>query len=594
MNARAVTYARVSGDDRDNQGRNLDGQLKMGREYCAKRGYRVIEELPEDVKGASGAEINLPQLNKIREMAVRHEFDVLVVRELDRLSRNLGKQLVVEEELKRHGVTIEYVLYDYPNTPEGDLMKNIRGALSEYEREKITERIVRGRRLAVKGGSVLCYGRAPYGYRLTKVDKTYLLIVYEPEAKIVRLVFSWWVLERFPLSEIVRRLNAMGVPLHEKPLGVKGEREWTHTTVRCIVQNETYSGTWHFGKRNRHGKTLPREQWVSVQVPAIVSRADFELSQTLLAENAARRAHCTNHDYLMARRVMCEKCTHPMAALTVTDKRKNKRYSYSYYICRHSRGKGKLHRVSGKKVDAAIWQWLKGLLLSPERLRENMVAYLRQQEEVIAPLRRQLDVSNDLLTQKKREYDDLVDLYLTSKIRKDVLDAKAQSLETKIASLERTQRELTSRLDAATLTQERVAGLEQFATEIRKRLDYADNDFAKRRWLIETLNVTAVLREVEGEKMLDAECIVGEKALRLSETTTHPSASPKFPAPVVYLLEFSNAPGGASSIRQRAGCPDRLVLSTRAVVPVDPRRSPIARRAWHAPRTRGRTRRSRR
>jgi DNA invertase Pin-like site-specific DNA recombinase len=62
----------------------------MGHEYCAKRLYHLIDELSEDVKGASGAEIDLPQLNKIREMAARREFDVLVVRELDRLSRNLG------------------------------------------------------------------------------------------------------------------------------------------------------------------------------------------------------------------------------------------------------------------------------------------------------------------------------------------------------------------------------------------------------------------------------------------------------------------------------------------------------------------------
>ncbi len=87
---RAVNYARVSGDDSNKEGRNLEGQLQMGREYCAKRGYRIIAELSEDVKGASGADIDLPQLNRIREMAAAGELDVLVVRELDRLSRSLS------------------------------------------------------------------------------------------------------------------------------------------------------------------------------------------------------------------------------------------------------------------------------------------------------------------------------------------------------------------------------------------------------------------------------------------------------------------------------------------------------------------------
>jgi site-specific DNA recombinase len=368
-------------------------------------------------------------------------------------------------------VTIEYVLYDYPSTPEGDLMKNIRGALSEYEREKITERIVRGRRIAVQSGNVLCYGRAPYGYRVEKEREIFVLTVYESEAKIVRLIFFWWACERLPLNEIVRRLNEMGAPMCEKPLGVKGKREWTSSTVRCILQNETYAGVWHSGKRDRHGKRHPHEHWVSTKVVSIVTRTDFELAKSLLAENVARHAHSTRHEYLMARRVTCGTCNRAMAALTITEKRKGKLYAYPYYICRHLRGKGKTHRVHAKKVDAAIWLWLKEILLSPERLRENMVAYLHQQEDVIAPLRHQLDVSNDLLAKKKHDYNELVDLYLTSKIRKDVLDARAQTLEAEIAGLERTQRELTSRLDAATLTQERIAGLEQFATEILKRLD---------------------------------------------------------------------------------------------------------------------------
>ncbi len=49
-------------------------------------------------------------------MAAAHEFDVLVVREIDRLSRNLAKQLAVERELKNAGVQIEYALSAYPNT----------------------------------------------------------------------------------------------------------------------------------------------------------------------------------------------------------------------------------------------------------------------------------------------------------------------------------------------------------------------------------------------------------------------------------------------------------------------------------------------
>jgi site-specific DNA recombinase len=59
---RAVIYARVSSDDRSKEDRNLESQLKMGREYAAKHGYKIVMELPEDDRGASGAAFDLPQL----------------------------------------------------------------------------------------------------------------------------------------------------------------------------------------------------------------------------------------------------------------------------------------------------------------------------------------------------------------------------------------------------------------------------------------------------------------------------------------------------------------------------------------------------
>ena len=112
MSKRAVLYARVSGDDRGKEGRNLDGQLDMCREYAQAHGWQVLAELAEDDRGASGAAFELPQLNHLLEMARANGFDLLVTREIDRLSRNLAKQLIVEQDLKRAGVEIEYVLGD--------------------------------------------------------------------------------------------------------------------------------------------------------------------------------------------------------------------------------------------------------------------------------------------------------------------------------------------------------------------------------------------------------------------------------------------------------------------------------------------------
>jgi site-specific DNA recombinase len=88
-------------------------------------------------------------------------------------------------------VVIEYVLGEYPDTPEGNLMKNIRATIAEYERLKISERNTRGRRLKVKSGNVLTHGKSPYGYHLGNgVDGKATLIIFEPEARIVRLIYG--------------------------------------------------------------------------------------------------------------------------------------------------------------------------------------------------------------------------------------------------------------------------------------------------------------------------------------------------------------------------------------------------------------------
>jgi len=292
MSKRALTYARVSYDDRPNEDRNLEGQLEDYRAYCQEKGYRIVAELAEDDRGASGASWDLPMLNQALDMARTGEIDVLVTRELDRFARGLAKQLVTEGEFKRYGVDVEYTLAEYEDTPEGNLMKNVRAVVAEYERLKIAERMTRARRNFVKGGSVLLHGNAaPYGYHLEverndqgRVKGT-RLIIYEPEARIISLIFTWYVIgdedgKKLSIRGIAKRLTQMRVPTWAdsqgddprannglKSLKVRRFGEWSKGTVADILSNETYAGVWHYSK-----KKSPPNQWLAVEVPAIVDR----------------------------------------------------------------------------------------------------------------------------------------------------------------------------------------------------------------------------------------------------------------------------------------------------------------------------------
>ena len=114
-------------------------------------------------------------MNKALEMAKTDLYHILIVREIDRLSRDIGKQYMIEGELKRNKVKVAYVLGEYPETPEGDLNKVIKSAIASYKRTNICERMGRDRRYKAKRRRFIAHGRAPYGCQLIHDGDKYQL-----------------------------------------------------------------------------------------------------------------------------------------------------------------------------------------------------------------------------------------------------------------------------------------------------------------------------------------------------------------------------------------------------------------------------------
>jgi site-specific DNA recombinase len=537
MSERAVIYARVSGDDRGKEGRNLDGQLDMGREYAQERAYEVVAELPEDDKGASGYEINLPKLNRVRDMAAAGELDVLIVRELDRLSRNLAKQLVVEEELKRNGVRVEYVLAEYPDTPEGNLQKHVKAAIAEYEREKIKERMARGKRLKAKAGHVLAHGRAPYGYKLTEVDGKQMLAAYESEAAIVREIFHWYAYgdeEHGPLSmrAIAKKLTKMRVPTQfdMTPRYSKkrmGPGEWCISTVAVILSNETYVGTWHYGKDGN-----PSEKWIPVTVPALVDGDTWEAAQERRRLNREMAKRNTKHQYLMGRRLTCGLCGNKVKGDPKSWRTKAGKRVCLYYRCSAEKEKraGATCNLSSfrvEDVDQAVWQWISSLLLDPENLALGLQEYKAEKEKATQPLRDRLAILDDQIADHKRQLERLLDLYLGGQFPREVLIERKARLEKTLASLTRERENQEALLADNVITDEQIETIQEFASCIVQGLRQLT--FEEKRRIIDLMDVRGVLTIEDGEKVVYVHCVVGEQALDIvSKTSTAPLSPRRF------------------------------------------------------------------
>lgn len=521
MTTRAVTYARVSGDDRGKEGRNLEGQLEMCRNYAQEHGYEIVAELAEDDRGASGAEIDLPQLTLVRNMAANGEFDVLVVREIDRLSRKLAKQLVVEQELKRTGVQVEYVIGEYPDTPEGDFQKHVKAAVAEYEREKIKERMVRGRRQKVKAGHVLVHGRPPYGYQQGEVDGKQTLEIHEPEARIVKMIFQLYTTGNGegPLSQraITQRLTDMGIPTpgdeDARIYKERGRGQWNRTTVRKILKRETYVGRWHYGKvkRSNGGADVRNDQdhWLTVGVPAIIDQATFDDAQEQLTANKRNAPGNTKHEYLLGRRSKCGRCGKAIWSKCI----KNHGREYLYYSCACAANiacyaqecdQHKWFRVD--EVDALVWDWLVEQFSDPDELRETLDNVRQKRAGETEPLQRELETVNDLLKENRNKLQRALDLYIGNEFPRDWLNERTVTLRRTIDSLERQRRSLEDRLDERTVTNDQADEIMAISREIAAGLEEARGHFDKQRQLIELLDLHAEFDIVDGDKTVRIEC----------------------------------------------------------------------------------------
>jgi site-specific DNA recombinase len=505
---RAIVYARTSRDDRNNDDRNLSGQLAMGREYCLKNDYSIIAELAEDDRGASGAAINLPQLSKARELARSGSYDVLVVRELDRLSRNLGKQLTIEEELKHNGVVLEYVLYDYPDTLEGQLMKNVRASIAEYEKGKITERMNRGKSLTVNGGYVVISTGAPYGYRAKreindKGKETHLKLEVEPqEAAIVRQIFNWYARGFLPIREIVRRLDSMAIAPENG--GRKRKGGWPRSTISKILRSSTYIGQW---KYNYHDVDDNGSLKVLItEIPAIVDESIWNVAQSISDKNRERQARATKYDYLFGRRLKCGKCGRFMAC----EPQPRRDYLYLYYVCagdEHNR----LHHCPGMRVrvdsiDRLAWEWLTSILKDPDKLQQEIDIFQDRANRQNAPTLEQLHITEDLLTENRSRLDKLIDLYMSGTYPLEVVQDRKMRLEQTIKALEDQRIELVSMLEGYILTPEQINDIQVFASELRGKLD--DATIEQKLQLFYILDVTGTLSLEGDEKKLSVFCKV--------------------------------------------------------------------------------------
>src|SRR4051812_31338836 len=169
---RAAIYVRVSSVSQEQDGTSLQTQGAACRAYALAHGYSVDDaDVYREV--FTGVELwERPQLSRLRDVTRRHEVGVVIAYAIDRLARDPVHLGVVLSEAEHAGVPVEFVTEPIDASPEGQLIRFVRGYAAKVEHEKIKERTWRGKMARVADGKPLVGPKAPYGYQWADEAKT--------------------------------------------------------------------------------------------------------------------------------------------------------------------------------------------------------------------------------------------------------------------------------------------------------------------------------------------------------------------------------------------------------------------------------------
>ncbi|MGB9868278.1 MAG: recombinase family protein [Bacillota bacterium] len=357
---RAAVYVRVSTEEQATLGYSLAEQKHACISRARELGATSIQVYADE--GVSGATLDRSGLAALRNGVSLGEFDVVVCRDPDRLSRKLAHQLLLTEEFERAGVRLEFISFDWKDTPEGRLFYAVRGAISEYEREKIRERTALGKLQKARQGGVPVRFDV-YGYEYD--PQTGQVRVREDEAAVVREIFERFV-GGWGYNTIARWLNELGIPTR------RSRNCWHRQVIAQVIANTAYAGTWYYGKKTygvgKRGRPVQRDQWIPISVPPVVDQDLWQAAQ-LKAQQARRLwANRGRHDYLLSGIVTCGDCALPMSGTWIGFWGKHDRY----YTCGRNL-EGPTHKgcrprkfVPAAQLEEAVWAQVKSWLSDPE------------------------------------------------------------------------------------------------------------------------------------------------------------------------------------------------------------------------------------
>ncbi|HET9564742.1 MAG TPA: recombinase family protein [Mycobacterium sp.] len=513
---RAGLYARVSTERQADRG-TIGSQLQLLRQHISGVGDELVGEYVDD--GHSGARLDRPGLDALRDAAEAGLIERVWCLSPDRLARAYAYQVLVLDELDRFGITVAFT--DSPgltaDDPQSVLLTQVQGVIAEYEKAKIAERYRRGKLFRARAGEIVTW-KASYGYRrIPRSTATGAAHheIYEPEATVVRRIFT----DRaagISVREICRRLNADGVP------SPTGKPTWGTSTLCRLLRNEAYIGRVYYNRTEsvpdrrptRRHRQVPRDrdEWIPIECPRIISDDLFQAAGHVATDNtkwSPRRAE--PGQWLLKGLVKCGVCgvgtrCHKMRGRNGTWHR--------YYHCRNHdpiRAGGESRRCPERNIradalDAFVFDHIRTAITQPDLLLAGEQAVTlttpTPDDELLAAELARLDRKLDATNAERRR---LIDLYQGGFIELPEMQRRATEIAARRKELQHKRTRLAD--ERATLARDNQlrSRVHDFAARIHAVIDTLDDTQKQQllRLLIEDVRVTGWHVEIRLRIALD-------------------------------------------------------------------------------------------
>lgn len=335
---RVAAYVRVSSSHEDQLG-SFESQVKYFHEKIKTNPNWEYVKVYSD-EGISGTKTNNRDgFNEMIEDGVNGKFDLLLTKSISRFARNTLDTLKYVRLLKEYDVA---VLFEEENintkNMTGELLLTILSSIAQQESLNLSEHVQLGLRMKMERGEIVgfcgCYG---YNYE----PKTKQLYINEEQAKIVKMIFNWYV-EGVPIRHIANRLTEMNIPTY------KGNKKWHHNAISKMLRNEKYAGDLLMGKYYTVPATVGKQiknrgeknkYYIKDHHEAIIDRELYdkvlnkfdEYNKLHNIDNKMVNSFLTR--YTLSGRIKCSYCGNSM--------HRSNGYSHKVYNCRTAVDEGK-------------------------------------------------------------------------------------------------------------------------------------------------------------------------------------------------------------------------------------------------------------